>query len=308
MAITRAQIPRQLEPGLGNTYNSKMKRRVIKANVGVSIGKNVLGPAIYKTKDILDKGLIGKAKEAFKKYRSKKSADKVTKALGPQSKSKALVPFDPKKALPAKLSGAKKLGKVGKFAKVARVARALTPVGIAFEGARIAYDIATLPKATKAKIKAKKAKLRKISAKDAHADLAKFNTGGTMLKGKQHKLDKNKDGKISGEDFKMMKKARVGKMIDDTEELGRVDAEKAYTKKGKKNLKAEKKRLVKEIKKERKARKGKMLKANMGAMVNKPSTRGFGAARTSGMGLQDESLQPGKMYVLKGGGYIDDLL
>ncbi len=129
-----------------------------------------------------------------------------------------------------------------------------------------------------------------------------------MLKGKQKKLDKNKDGKISGEDFKMMRKARVGKMIDDTEELGRVDAEKAYTKKGKKNLKAEKKRLVKEIKKERKARKGKMLKANMGAMVNKPSTRGFGAARTSGMGLQDESLQPGKMYVVKGGGYIDDLL
>ena len=32
------------------------------------------------------------------------------------------------------------------------------------------------------------------------------------------------------------------------EELGRVDAEKAYTKKGKKNLKAEKKRIVKELK------------------------------------------------------------
>jgi len=31
------------------------------------------------------------------------------------------------------------------------------------------------------------------------------------------------------------------------EELGRVDAEKAYTKKGKRNLKAEKKRIVKEI-------------------------------------------------------------
>ena len=32
------------------------------------------------------------------------------------------------------------------------------------------------------------------------------------LKGKQHKLDKNKDGKISGEDFKMMKKGgRVAK-------------------------------------------------------------------------------------------------
>jgi hypothetical protein len=31
-----------------------------------------------------------------------------------------------------------------------------------------------------------------------------------MLKGKQHKLDKNKDGKISGEDFKMMKRKRGG--------------------------------------------------------------------------------------------------
>ena len=31
------------------------------------------------------------------------------------------------------------------------------------------------------------------------------------LKGGQKKLDKNKDGKISGADFKMMKKKRVGK-------------------------------------------------------------------------------------------------
>ena len=58
-----------------------------------------------------------------------------------------------------------------------------------------------------------------------------------MLKGKQKKLDKNKDGKISGEDFKMMK-------------------------------------------------------ANMG--MEAKSTQGYGAARTSGMGLQDENLIPGK--------------
>ena len=32
------------------------------------------------------------------------------------------------------------------------------------------------------------------------------------------------------------------------EELGRVDAEKAYTKKGKRNLKDEKKRIVRELK------------------------------------------------------------
>ena len=55
-----------------------------------------------------------------------------------------------------------------------------------------------------------------------------------MLKGNQKKLDKNKDGKISGEDFKLMKK-------------------------------------------------------NMGG-----ESKGYGAARTSGMGLQDEQLVPGK--------------
>ena len=44
------------------------------------------------------------------------------------------------------------------------------------------------------------------------------------------------------------------------EELGRVDSEKAFTKKGKKNLKAEKKRIVKELKKVPSGKKGKGLK------------------------------------------------
>ena len=35
---------------------------------------------------------------------------------------------------------------------------------------------------------------------------------------------------------------------NELEELGRVDSEKAYTKKGKKNLKDEKKRIIKEVK------------------------------------------------------------
>ena len=39
------------------------------------------------------------------------------------------------------------------------------------------------------------------------------------------------------------------KRMNNLEELGRVDAEKARTRRGKKNLKAEKKRIVKEIKK-----------------------------------------------------------
>jgi hypothetical protein len=33
-----------------------------------------------------------------------------------------------------------------------------------------------------------------------------------MLKGKQSKMDKNKDGKISGADFKMMKGGGMAKM------------------------------------------------------------------------------------------------
>ena len=72
------------------------------------------------------------------------------------------------------------------------------------------------------------------------------------------------------------------------EELGRVDSEKAKTKTGKKNLKAEKKRIVKELNKK------------MGGGMMK-STRGYGAARTSGMGLQDEQLPPGKVMKAKGG-------
>jgi hypothetical protein len=131
------------------------------------------------------------------------------------------------------------------------------------------------------------------------------------------------------------------------EELGRVDSEKAYTKKGKRNLRAEKKRVVKEIKKAKqgyyaredesiamrrkkkrtkaqlvasrnesygkwgkrgKDWKKKVVKARTGTMVNRPSTQGFGAARTSGTGLQDESLQPGQTYVQKGGDYIKDLI
>ena len=36
--------------------------------------------------------------------------------------------------------------------------------------------------------------------------------------------------------------------MNELEELGRVDSEKAYTKKGKHNLKAEKKRIVRELK------------------------------------------------------------
>jgi len=44
-------------------------------------------------------------------------------------------------------------------------------------------------------------------------------------------------------------KKRNGSRVNDIEELGRVNAEKAFTKKGKKNLKAEKKRIIKKLNK-----------------------------------------------------------
>ena len=71
------------------------------------------------------------------------------------------------------------------------------------------------------------------------------STGGQMLKGGQKKLDKNKDGKISGEDFKLIRREKP------------------------------------EMKPIKKAMGGEMKK-------------GYGAARQSGMGLQDENLVPGK--------------
>ena len=43
-----------------------------------------------------------------------------------------------------------------------------------------------------------------------------------MLKGNQKKLDKNKDGKISGEDFKMLRKMEDGGKVQKLEYGGKV--------------------------------------------------------------------------------------
>jgi hypothetical protein len=53
---------------------------------------------------------------------------------------------------------------------------------------------------------------------------------------------------IDGYDYGKKKKKNTRRM-NRLEELGRVDAEKGRTRKGKKNLKAEKKRIVKELNK-----------------------------------------------------------
>ena len=61
---------------------------------------------------------------------------------------------------------------------------------------------------------------------------------------------KNDMGMAAGSMYKKGGKVKKNtKRMNKLEELGRVDAEKARTRRGKKNLKAEKKRIVKEIKK-----------------------------------------------------------
>ena len=54
-----------------------------------------------------------------------------------------------------------------------------------------------------------------------------------------------------------MKKKKNTRRMNRLEELGRVDAEKAYTKKVKKNLSAEKKRIVRELNKKAKRKRKK---------------------------------------------------
>jgi len=53
--------------------------------------------------------------------------------------------------------------------------------------------------------------------------------------------------KATGNKYKKGGRAKNTRRMNRLEELGRVDAEKAYTKKGKRNLKAEKKRIVRSL-------------------------------------------------------------
>ena len=204
-----------------------------------------LTKAYKKFDDFAQKGLITTLKERFK--------GKTPISTGPVlSKSKELVKFDPKKALPSKLpSAAKKVGKLGTLRKVGRIAsRVALPVAAGFEAANLAYKVATLSPEKKAKVKKLKTKLSKTSTKDYHSDLLKMSVGGdTMLK-------KIPEGP-KGEGLRKLKAERP----DVTKKMGF-------------------------------AKKGKMLKASMG--MEAKSTKGYGAARTSGMGLQDEQLVPGK--------------
>ena len=61
-------------------------------------------------------------------------------------------------------------------------------------------------------------------------------------------VQKKIDPKLAAEYRRGGKVKKNTRRMNQLEELGRVDAEKAYTKKGKRNLKAEKRRVVRELK------------------------------------------------------------
>ena len=60
-------------------------------------------------------------------------------------------------------------------------------------------------------------------------------------------VQKKIDPKLAAEYRRGGKVKKNTRRMNQLEELGRVDAEKAYTRKGKRNLKAEKKRIVREV-------------------------------------------------------------
>ena len=70
-----------------------------------------------------------------------------------------------------------------------------------------------------------------------------------------------------GGTVKKMRKGGNTSKMNELEELGRVDAEKGYSAKGKRNLKDEKARVVREIKNKKAG--GKVKKMNMGGMADK---------------------------------------
>tara|TARA_R100001440_G_scaffold37529_6_gene56955 strand:- start:18194 stop:19063 length:870 start_codon:yes stop_codon:yes gene_type:complete len=238
------------------------------------------------------------------------------------------------KKIPSKskaLITAKTAKNLRRLATLSQLRGAAIPAGIIYFGGSTAYKIATAPPETKAKIKKLKTKLSKTSTKDYHADLLKMKVGGdTMLKNPK-KADLDKDGKLSSYEKKRGKaieanmKAKKGKMmkaksgdmakinkvvkgLNKASKLHQAQAKSLKTIKANVGMAAERVR-DKEKSKEKKDtiikfRSGKkfekkgpvqkvnITKASMG--MEAKSTRGYGAARTSGMGLQDEQLIPGK--------------
>ena len=361
---------------MAEKLSEKLKAAFKKLDTG--LGKGVDKVTGFKASNVLSKdrgapkGAVYPKASEFKAYKAGQKTKAFLSGKKLPSKSKALVTAKTAKNF-------RRLGTVG------RLARAATPVGLGLLGAEAVYKVATLPPETKAKIKAKKAELRKTSTKQAHADLMKLRFGGdTMLKkipegpkgeglrklkaerpdvtkkmgfAKKGKMAKaNKGMSVKGDDARDIRKVedKIGASRSSRREKGKMlkarygTMAKGDVKEGLKKSKdfknkledfrkdaisklrgkqvgpaeeAKLNKMMPSIKdspsvmkskmeavksKISKAKKGKMMYANVGMAAKKvrekeimkasmgKSVRGYGAARTSGMGLQDEKLIPGK--------------
>jgi hypothetical protein len=103
---------------------------------------------------------------------------------------------------------------------------------------------------TESMVGGRKSSKRELGMQSVKYGLDK-NPNVTAADPKAKFIAKDKIGGRAGFSADRMKAAKGGRAntrrMNRLEELGRVDAEKAYTRKGKKNLKAEKKRIVRSL-------------------------------------------------------------
>ena len=251
---------------MAEKLSDKLKAAFRKVDTG--LGKGVDKATSFKMPTL--SSLLSKNRGAPKGAVYPKASE--FKAFQKGQKTKALLSGKKLPSTSKALVTAKTAKNFKRLATLGRVARATTPIGLGLLAAEAVYKTATPSKEAKAKIKATKKRLSKTTTKQMHEDLIKAK-GGKMLKGGQKKLDKNKDGKISGEDFKMMK-ASIGVAV-----LAKDKKAKEVGKKYAKTKLAMSPALN-------------YLSRDMGGEAK--STLGYGAARKSGMGLQDEQLPAGK--------------
>ena len=248
---------------MAEKLSDKLKAAFRKVDTG--LGKGVDKATSFKMPTL--SGLLSKNRGAPKGAVYPKASE--FKAFQKGQKTKALLSGKKLQSTSKALVTAKTAKNFRRLGTLGRVARATTPIGLGLLAAEAVYKTATPSKEAKAKIKATKKRLSKTTTKQMHEDLIKAK-GGKMLKGGQKKLDKNKDGIISGEDFKLMKaKKGMAAKSDNMRDIRKVEDKIGSTISSK--------------------REKKMTKASMGKSI-----QGYGAARTSGMGLQDEQLPPGK--------------
>ena len=262
---------------------------------------------LFKRADIsLGKGVDKASSVKIPKISDLFSADRGAPPKGAYPKMSEFKSFKAGQALSGKTipSGSKALvtaKKAKQFRNIAKLktvgrtlSRAALPVAAGFEAANIVYKVATRSPEEKARTKKLKTRLSKTSTKDYHADLLKMSNGGEMLKNPK-KADLDKDGKLSGYEKKRgkaieanMMKANKGMSVksDNKRDIRKTESMIGASKSSKREKKIMKANVGMAAKK---VTENQMMKASTGKSV-----RGFGAARTSGMGLQDEQLPPGK--------------